>query len=687
MADLYHMNKASPAANGLDWFSYQWYTCRLLMKAGWLLKASSDASNKTGSADPINNKWGGPVATGASGTAGTIGARAGKDYNFSGLTGLVVPSKTNQGGSEGNILAITNAASPGNNVSWLITKVLTANTCLARPLVFTAVTHSAGTGPAMSISGHLCHTTRYNLRVVGMTNGQTVASGAAQVKISLDGGSNYASTVTIPATANSTGMVEIIDENGVHTGIYLNFAAGTIVTTDVWTANGAVASDANVGTIAWGEYSQITTAYNAMSNGAWLLLEGPSTLKIPFTAAPVGTFIRGENVVQTTTGAEGEIMGVTYEPSTGAGMLVIAPRVQGTGIHAEGWQQNGTNTYAITGAKSAATVNPNGTILIFCREVVWQRGSNLFDGTIYYQCTESANEATSRFSYLTNNGSGCTNTIAPGEGGTNNGFPGATTGTYVVLGTAGSVGHCLRTWNRTAYANTNNLSNSQNFVANCIDKQNTSQDGSWFVAQGQPADTVISAGYQPFLMRLDNGEEGDLEPYAFFAAEGTAYGGIRTYNAARTSGNNSFNSNLNASVFMQGGTSAVIETINTWRRRGYATGDAFIDCECWFLGRFRSNSTAIFQNSNIISIPDRVSHSLQITPPIVVDFPVIGNPGDDGLRKVRKGVPRWIGCCSGNVGYDTFGGKTWCQVGMTQGIAWNDQAFLMPWDGSTVPVQ
>jgi hypothetical protein len=591
MADLYQPNKAAPGASGADWFSYTWFTTRMLLKAGWLHKGSSDATNKVtssmslSSSDPSNCKWGAPAAiVGQSGSVASIGAKTGSDFAFFGLTGLVAPTKLNQGGSEGNTLTITGAANIANNTEWQITNVLSSTSCLARP---------------------------------------------------------------------------IADRPG-------------------------SATDANSTAISWTEKSYLTTTYSAMASGAWICLQGPSTLKIPFTVAPVGVFIRGENVVQTTTGAEGEVLGVTYEPSTGVGMLVIAPRLTGTGTGRKGWQQDGTATYVITGAKSSATVNPNGTISEFVREVVWQRGANLFDGTIYYQCMDAGIEGSTRFSYLSAVAAGCTATIAPGEGGTNNGFP--TTGTYIVLGTAGSVGHCTAAWNRTAYSTANLLSKGQYFVANCIDKQNVSQDGSWFVAQGQPTTSAASAGYQPFLMRLDQGEEGDLEPYAFFAATGTNFVATRTYNATRTGQTPTFGDNLNAAVFMQGSNLATPEVVSTFRRRGYATGDAYVDGGVFYLWMYWSNQLQGLINTNTVSTQERMSHSLQTTAPIVMDFPTIAAPWPAGA-KVRKGVPRWIGTCSGNTGFDTFGNKTWCQVGSTQDTNVYNQAFLMPWDGSTTPVQ
>jgi len=684
MADLYSCNKQPPAgAATTDYFSAAWWDVKCRMKAGWLLKGSSDATTKSTDANPMNQKWSVPVAVGGqTGAVASIGAMTGKDYTFTGLTGLVAPTNTNQGGSEGRILVVTGAASPGNNVAWLITKVISATSCLARPIVTSAVNHSAGTGPVMTISGHLMRTTRVNIYVKAANNGNTIASGLAQIQIGLAGsGGAFAAAVVIPAT----GIVEIIDENGVHTGIYLNFAAGTVVTADVWQAPGAVATDANNGAISWTEYDPLTAVYAAMASGAWILIEGPPTLKIPFGAAPVGTFFRGENIVQATTGAEGEVLGVTYEPSTGVGYLVVMPRVQGTGIDPEGWNHSNQ----ITGSTSGATVTPNAICKRYVRQVMIARGTGI-TGTITYQCVDDAGEAASAFARLMQE-AGCTNTIPPGQGGTGNAFPGATTGSYCVLGTAGSVAHDTNPWVNDAQVSTNGIGNLQTFVANCIERQNVSADGSGTQVIGEPVVSVTFAGGPPSFMRCDGGEEGDVEPYVWlggFPSSGTPSG----FNTRSRTGHGAAPGHVNSRWAANGCFSMNANTNCgglTWKKRGLGGAGAAAEGFAEVAGAVDAtdvNAAAGFMIATAATTDqEKVMSTGLTTAPIVLEFPRMINPTNQ--LKIRKGAVRHIALIQGNVGYDTFGSKTWLQAGDAPGATVASIPCAVRWDGSTVPVQ
>src|SRR5262249_45864829 len=76
----------------------------------------------------------------------------------------------------------------------------------------------------------------------------------------------------------------------------------------------AVGADGTPRTWSILDYNQDTFPFTANATTRWILMRGPSILKIPFTASittgPTGfSFIRGENVVQSTTGAEGECLG------------------------------------------------------------------------------------------------------------------------------------------------------------------------------------------------------------------------------------------------------------------------------------------------------------------------------------------------------------------------------------------
>ena len=119
---------------------------------------------------------------------------------------------------------------------------------------------------------------------------------------------------------------------------------------------------------------------------AWWNAQGPSTLKIPIGTASTGTFIRGENITQATTGAQGELISYLWDIPTSQGYLVVAPRVDGAGADPHGWN----HVNIITGALSGATITPNATIIEYVREIVFAKGTDLLSGNIFYQCVDNS---------------------------------------------------------------------------------------------------------------------------------------------------------------------------------------------------------------------------------------------------------------------------------------------------------
>lgn len=685
MAHIYSPNIAAVAN---DAFAHQWQGIRAMLKAGWMLRHSADATNKASanSADPMQCKWGVPAIVQDLSSTGVahIGAQVGKDFLFTDLSGLSVPSATNRGGSEGNILVVTNATNPGNNVSWLITHVVDGTSCYARPLVPSSVTSGGTSPPTMTIFGHLARTRTFNLRVQSDTIG---ALGTCKVKISLDGGSTYAAAVVIPTTQT----VEVIDSNGVATGIYLYFSAPVNNANDnFWTATSAVANDDGTGgssglgngRVRWVERSWLTTAYNAMANGAWIAIEGPCTLKIPFTSAPNGTFIRGENITQATSLAEGEVVGVTYEPTTGVGYLVVQPRLQGGGTGAEGW-----GTGVITGAKSGTTVTPSAVPVRLVREMVFWRGNTLGNGTVYYQPILDTTENAQRFGWLSMM-AGTTATVCPGGGGTNNAFPATA---YAVTGTGGSASHNPNAWIGSNYALTNTIGRLQHFAANAIDKQtawalsalpNTSGDGSFFGIIGQPSVSAASAGMLPTLMRCDNGEDGDLEPYVMFvtmASSSTTRSRLGNTSAASFTevvpGLWGANYNVNVSSGWWAG----------WRRRGLPTGDAYAEYAAFLYYAPWSTNQYLQAYANNLVDQDRVGSTAATTAPLALEPIFLACPTT--TTRSRKGTTRWFWIGTGATAYDTYGAKTVLQCFTTDVNQLARLGGFMPYDGSTTPAQ
>ena len=251
----------------------------------------------------------------------------------------------------------------------------------------------------------------------------------------------------------------------------------------------APASDA---TDSWGNNADpLLDAYPAFNTAlAWIVMEGPSNLKIPITADTIGTFIRNEAVTQAGTGATGEINGVVFSYETNTGWAVVFPR---TGTF------NGSGV--ITGGTSGATLTPSATPRIFKREIMFSKANNVTDGSYYYVCYDSVSEATMAFSYLATQ-AGCTATVAPGQGGTNNAFQSVG---YVARGTGGAVTHA--TW----VATSNLPGGTANLVcANAVPSAGVSADGSfWCALSSSTAGLLFLFG----LCRVDDSEPGDVDPY------------------------------------------------------------------------------------------------------------------------------------------------------------------------------
>jgi len=139
------------------------------------------------------------------------------------------------------------------------------------------------------------------------------------------------------------------------------------------------------------------------SAAPWIVMQGPTTIKFPFTSAPTGTFVRGEPITQATSGATGELLGIVWDSDLVTGWAVVAPR---TGTF------NGSN--AVTGAISSATFTPT-SVKTFVREVMFSKQSSItYNGTAYYICADSSAESSSLFSSLAAS-AGCTATVHPGD--------------------------------------------------------------------------------------------------------------------------------------------------------------------------------------------------------------------------------------------------------------------------------
>jgi hypothetical protein len=457
----------------------------------------------------------------------------------------------------------------------------------------------------------------------------------------------------------------------------------------------AVQTDANNGSLTWvvvdplqQVYPGYLQYYNSADHGsgAWIILQGPTTMKIPIGSnAVTGTFIRGENIVQTGTGAQGELLGVVTDTTGGTGYLVVAPRVLGTGssVALYGWNNSTTDT--ITGGLSGATVTSTaGPPIAYIREMVIWKDTFSF-GHIYYQCidqsstTESATTAnTGRFSTMANTLSAVTSQVPPagstGGSPVTNGFP--TVGTLVFIGTGGSgassTGHAG--WD--GFSNYTTNGKFHVMVANNIEQQGVSQDGSWIFAQSLSSNAYNGYAFQ----RMDNNEDGDLDPYTCVCIGGLGNDGpTRTVN---TSGGNATTDLF--TMFATWITNTSQSNCN-WRgfyRRGLPVGpNGFGDQYQPFSPAYLydpGTSAFILITSGNQGYPDRVGTAVLET---YVREPIwVYSGGTVGQPRMRKGTPRWMMITQGLNINQTTDSLKWICLSNT-----NPQMFCGPWDGVTTP--
>lgn len=256
----------------------------------------------------------------------------------------------------------------------------------------------------------------------------------------------------------------------------------------------------------------------------WIVMSGPKTLKIPLNANPTGTLLRGEKITQATSAAEGELLGYVWSVADSSGWAVVLPR---TGTF--------DNTHTVTGATSAATFVPTGTIITYAREIMFGKttANDTINGQIWYVCCDQSGESASLFSTLAAS-AGCTATVPPGSGGTSNGFPtfgnagSPTGGAIAIRGTGGSTTTTHWFGNSAGYTG-----NSQICCVNAIPAAGVSADGSFYIASASNSSSPAAlAGFA--YQRVDDGEPGDVDPYVWIHVTSSqqAVNWVRTSNVS-----------------------------------------------------------------------------------------------------------------------------------------------------------
>lgn len=656
-------------------FQAIWKLTRTLLAAGWKYKASGDATGaaKETTGDWSKDRWG--VGGGVNitqvgaqtGTAPVIGAASNGNSVLSSVSGFTA-------NSIGRFLVVTGALNSANNGIFRIVAQTGTSVTVWNPGAIAETGASAVTWTEKA----------------GGASASVFASGTAGAIVGrsiLTGLTGMVSPTTAPLSRGSVGdrLTFLGAATGANNGTFM--ITRVISATSVEVDNASATTDVNNGAIMWTESSPTTQVYathlqGATGTGAWLNLQGPSIMKIPVGAnVPTGTFLKGEVINETTSGAQGVILGVCTDTYTGNGYgyVVVEPRLSGTGGGVRGWS---ITADTITGATSGATIAvPNPTVPIeYVHEMVFWKNVAA-SGHLYCQVVDGVGESVYRFSTLAGN-AGTTATICPG--GATGTFP---LMAWAALGTGGS--NAAGTGSVNWYLNTNqtNLGNFQAICANCIEGSGVSQDGSWIIAQGQPATSPGNYTGMCF-MRCDDGEDGDVSPYLTYTPNNaTWYSASRTANVTTTVGTDAWAfgpvggiGNTNASNF------------KGWRRKGFPTpnpiqptvaplpttpNETWLEWPAFVLGSIANTGTALYA-TNVVN-PGRVAtqatSSKFIREPIWIDSPLYGYKG-------RKGRLRWVMMTEGGTANSTYDAGTWIQLSTSiQG-----PCVVGPWDGQTVPL-
>jgi hypothetical protein len=409
-----------------------------------------------------------------------------------------------------------------------------------------------------------------------------------------------------------------------------------------------------------GNANPLLDTYGGLANlsdasAGWWVASGPKTVKIPLSANPTGTFLRGEIVTQATSGATGEIFGYTWDFTGSSGWAVIGP-------------QTGTfdNSHVVTGNISGATFTPTGTVITYNREImIGKPAADTVDGSVYYVCADASAESAQLFS----NVAVATPATATNWPGGNSDFP---TKAIAIRGTGGSL--TSDTWMGAA-SGFGTGTHAQIACVNATAASTITADGTFYIVSSTGTPNSLTG---LSFMRLDDTEPGDVDPYAWIFTQGTnqfsAYS--RTTN---TSGGLLWTfTNLVATNFYN---------IFGYQSRGNTFSSSIRDVSFGYNGAFEHDN---FSGGNAYAIiamgngPIRTLNSPATIPPLVREPMLVYAGGQTaGTFKQIKGRTRWLQATSQGNPLDTFDTKTW--LGIISAATSVPCIIIGPYDGTTTP--
>lgn len=637
-----------------------WLIIRVLSSTSVEVLARANASPYTGSI--TWTKKNGTGASQATGSAASITTKTEtSDWDFT-VTGLV-HSATNSGAAGAIGAALSYNTLQINNLSGMST------VDVGKWLTVSGASDSSNNGEFL-IVGYVSASS------VIVLNPNRVGSGAGTLAWSVRQGPEEGNYLCLSGASSTR-------NNGIFQIVRTLSATSCVIRNRVGTIN-----DANNGSISWNHRdptkSTLADLYTAgFDRAAWIMMQGPGLIRMPFTGgiSSAEAFLRGEKVVQVNTGAEGELVGITFD-STGAGWAVVATQVQGSGTdYDDGWDLT-----IIQGASSTASFVPTG-IQEFDREVVFATRDAAADytkaGYIVINYTQKDTEQRQRL-WVRSLNAACTAVIPPGYSNVadtdGNTFPARA---YAALGNYGTatVTYWHVVFNDPAVSVLNKF---QAVAANAIRRRNQSPDGTFWTHQW--ANGLGVAGGFGFH-RLDDTEEGEVDPWAFGAI--TDGGGARETPARVTAHNAIAALNVYHSQQFLGGTTA---TRTSWRAsRGRGTGGGGESpCVGLIGGGLVIYYNSTFSGLSVVGAANtgtfaETIQSAQGTKFLMEKIMLVHSTA--ATTRFRKGTLRWARLVQsiGKVVFDTLSNKTWmvAATGSTTGDLL--PCVLGPWDGLTAP--
>ncbi len=217
---------------------------------------------------------------------------------------------------------------------------------------------------------------------------------------------------------------------------------------------------------------------------------------------------------------------------------------------------------------------------------------------------------------------------------------------------------------------------AQLLCANALEYELTSADGNWIYLQ-----SCNSQGYQGLsYLRLDNQEDGDLDPYVHQGAWSGSLNGTPS-RVTDATGAGSATDNMNVLVNSNAMGNSANHAWKGFRRRGLS-GETY----SWFT----TSVICDIQNSTASPVqllvenggnPDQVACTPTITyvrEPIWLTLTAF-TAQNSGVR-MRKGTPRWLFMCQGGSANATFDSLKWIVCSNTAAMC-----VAGPYDGVTTP--